>query len=87
LAVFLKRKDGLIARLLTTQNNKKSKVKLSHYTPWRRLGGEEYSSYSLTTLALDGRDSPAALYPRGKGLRYPLNSRLSGPQSRSGHRG
>jgi hypothetical protein len=32
----------------------KSKVKQSLYTPWRRLGGEEYSSYSFTTSALDG---------------------------------
>jgi hypothetical protein len=29
------------------------KVKLSRYTPWRRLGGEGYSSYSFTTSALD----------------------------------
>jgi hypothetical protein len=29
------------------------KVKPSLYTPWRRLGGEEYSSYSFTTSALD----------------------------------
>jgi hypothetical protein len=31
--------------------------------------------------------APAALYPRGKGSRYPLYRRLGGPQSRSGHRG
>jgi hypothetical protein len=31
---------------------KKSK-KQSLYTPWRRLGGEGYSSYSITTSALD----------------------------------
>jgi hypothetical protein len=30
------------------------KLKLSHYMPWRYLGGEEYSSYSFLTLALDG---------------------------------
>jgi hypothetical protein len=30
------------------------KVKQSRYTPWRRLGGEEYSSYSFSTSALDG---------------------------------
>jgi hypothetical protein len=28
--------------------------------------------------------APAALYPRGKDPRYPLDKRLSGPQSRSG---
>jgi hypothetical protein len=32
----------------------KWKVKKFHYTPWRRLGGEEYSSYSFMTSALDG---------------------------------
>jgi hypothetical protein len=50
------------------------------------LGGERrYSSYSITTSALDGvsgQRAPAALYPR-----YPLYTRLGGPQSRSGHRG
>jgi hypothetical protein len=30
-----------------------SKVKLSHYTPWRRLGERSYSSYSFLTSALD----------------------------------
>jgi hypothetical protein len=30
--------------------------------------------------------APAALYPRGNDLRYPLDRRLGGPQSRSGHR-
>jgi hypothetical protein len=33
------------------------------------------------------RHAPAALYPRGKDPRYPLDGRLGGPQSRSGHRG
>jgi hypothetical protein len=31
-----------------------SEVKQSRYTPWRRLGGEVYSSYSFTTSALGG---------------------------------
>jgi hypothetical protein len=31
----------------------KGKVKLSRYTAWRRLGREEYSSYSFSTSALD----------------------------------
>jgi hypothetical protein len=43
------------------------------------LGGEEYSSYSFLTLALDvvsgKRHAPAAFYPR-----YPLDKRLVGPQ-------
>jgi hypothetical protein len=30
------------------------KLKLSHYTPWRRLGEKRYSSYSFSTPALDG---------------------------------
>jgi hypothetical protein len=30
------------------------KVKLSRYTPWRRLGERRYSSYSLLSSALDG---------------------------------
>jgi hypothetical protein len=29
------------------------KLKLSHYTPWRRLGERLYSSYSFMTSALD----------------------------------
>jgi hypothetical protein len=28
-------------------------LKLSHYTPWRRLGERRYSSYSFSTSALD----------------------------------
>jgi hypothetical protein len=58
-------------------------LKLFHYTPWRSLGGEKYSSYSFSNSELE----PAALYPRGKDPRYPLNRRLGGPQSRSRHRG
>jgi hypothetical protein len=33
------------------------------------------------------RRAPAALYPRGKGPRYPLYRRLGGPQSQPGLRG
>jgi hypothetical protein len=36
------------------------KVKQPRYTPWRRLGGEEYSSYSFTTSALDGGEWSAS---------------------------
>jgi hypothetical protein len=36
------------------------KVKQSHYTPWMRLGGEEYSSYSFSTSALDGGEWSAS---------------------------
>jgi hypothetical protein len=58
---------------------------------WRRRGERRYSSYSITTSALDGvsgqRYSPAVLHPCGKDLRYPLDKRLGGPQNQSGHRG
>jgi hypothetical protein len=36
------------------------KVKQSRYTPWRRFGGEEYSSYSFSTSALDGGEWSAS---------------------------
>jgi hypothetical protein len=68
----------------------KVKVKQSHNTRGAR-GERRYSSYSFTTSALDGvsgqRHAPAAFYSRGKDPRYPLDRRLGGPQSRSGHRG
>jgi hypothetical protein len=67
------------------------KLKLSSYTPRRRLEVRRYSSYSFSTSALHGVSgqchAPAALYPRVKDPRYPLYRRLGGPQSRSGHRG
>jgi hypothetical protein len=52
------------------------KLKLFHYTPWRRLRGEEYSSYSLSTSALDRAEWSAsrpgrALAP-GKGPTVPI---------------
>jgi hypothetical protein len=34
--------------------SKTTKLKLSHYTPWRRLGERRYSSYSFLASALDG---------------------------------
>jgi hypothetical protein len=40
-------------------------VKQSRYTPWRRLGGEEYSSYSFTTSALVGGEWSASRPGRG----------------------
>jgi hypothetical protein len=53
-----------------------NKVKQSRYTPWRRLGGEEYSSYSFTTSALDGGELSASLpgraLPPGKGPPVPI---------------
>jgi hypothetical protein len=71
--------------------SKKKEVKQSRYSPWRRMRERRYSSYSFTTSALDGvsgqRHAPAALYPRGKDPRYPLDRKLGGPQSRSWHGG
>jgi len=50
-----------------------------------------YSSYSFKTPILDGVSgqchAPAALNPRGKDPRYPLDRRVGGPHRRSGHRG
>jgi hypothetical protein len=65
--------------------------KLPHYTPWRRLGDRRYSSYPFSTLALDKSEwstpRPGHALSPGKDPRYPLNSRLGGPQSRSGYSG
>jgi len=52
------------------------KVKQSRYTPWRRLGREEYSSYSFTTSALDwgewSASCPGRALPPGKGPPVPI---------------
>jgi hypothetical protein len=48
----------------------RGKAKQSRYTPWRRLGGEEYSSYSFTTSALD--EVSGQRHARRKDPRYPL---------------
>jgi hypothetical protein len=51
---------------------------------------EDYSSYSFLTSALDGGECSASLLGRalspGKGPPTPLDRRLGGPQSWSGHR-
>jgi hypothetical protein len=47
----------------------------THTQPWHYMG------------VSGQRHAPAALYPRGKDPRYPLDRRLGGPQSRSGRRG
>jgi hypothetical protein len=54
----------------------KEKLKLSHYTPRRRLGERKYSSCSVSTSALDGGEWSAsrpdrALAP-GKGSPVPI---------------
>jgi hypothetical protein len=52
------------------------KVKLSRYTPWRRLGGRRYSFYSFLTSALDGGEwsasRPDRALPPGKGPPVPI---------------
>jgi hypothetical protein len=58
------------------------KVKQSHCTPWRHLGGEGYSYYSFLTSELDGSEwsasCPGHALPPGKGPRYPLDRKLGG---------
>jgi len=53
----------------------KSEVKLSSYHHAGDKGKRRYSSYPFLTLALD-RGEWSVLY-----LRYPLDTRLGGPQS------
>jgi hypothetical protein len=70
-----------------------SKAKQSSLTTYHEGTRRErrYRSYSFMTLALDvvggQRHAPAALYPKGKDPRYPLDTRLGGPQSWYGHKG
>jgi hypothetical protein len=58
-----------------------SKVKLSHYMSWN----------SFSTLALEGGEwsasHPSHALPLGKVPWYPLDRKLDGSQSQSGHRG
>jgi hypothetical protein len=60
-------------------------VKLSHNTPMEEQGERMYSSCSI-----DGGEwsesCPGRALPPGKDPRCPLDRRLGGPQSRSGHR-
>jgi hypothetical protein len=54
------------------------------------VGERMHSSYSFLTLALDGVISVTSrprCRPPGKGPKVPLDRRLGGAQSRSGHRG
>jgi hypothetical protein len=52
------------------------KLKLSHYTPRRRLGERRYSSYSFSTSALDGGEwlasRPGRPFAPGKGPPVPV---------------
>jgi hypothetical protein len=55
---------------------KTEKAKQSRHTPWWRLGGEEYSSYSFFTSALDGDEwsasRPGRALASGKGPSVPI---------------
>jgi hypothetical protein len=55
------------------------------------IGKRQYSFYTFLTSALDGgqwlASRPGRALSVGKDLRYPLDRRLDGPQSRSGQRG
>jgi hypothetical protein len=70
---------------------RRHKGKQSHNTHVEAKGGEEISSYSFMILALDGvsghHNAHTVFNPWGKESRNPLNRRLGGSQSRSGHRG
>jgi hypothetical protein len=67
-----------------------TKLKLSHYTPRRRLGERKYSPYSFSTSTLDGNEwsasHPARALSPGNGLTYPMYRRLGGLQRQSGNR-
>jgi hypothetical protein len=69
---------------------KTSIVKLSHYSSYRRQGGEEYSSYSFLTSTLYGGEwsvsRPGRALPPEKDLLCPLDRRPGGLQSWSGYR-
>jgi hypothetical protein len=75
--------------ILTIKNEQKRKsVQLRHAGT---KGERRYSSYSFSTSALDmgewSAPRPGWDLPLGKDPRYPLDRRLAGPQSWSGHRG
>jgi hypothetical protein len=65
-------------------------AKLSRCPHIGAKGERKYTSYSFLTLVLDVGEWSASHFGRallaGKDPRYPLYTRLGGPQSRSGHR-
>jgi hypothetical protein len=76
LTTFWNSTSTIFTSLFTRVQLVASKVKQSRYTPWRRLGGEEYSFYSFTTSALDGGEwsasRPGRALPPGKGPPVPI---------------
>jgi hypothetical protein len=71
--------------LFQFQVKAKLKVKLFLLTPWKHARRTEVCLRSFLTSTLDrvGNFTTRPLHPR-KGHRYPMNSRLVGPQWRSG---
>jgi hypothetical protein len=72
---------------LTKELEELQNIRGRHWGAW---GEREYSSYSFSTSALDGGEwsvsRPGRALDPGKGPRYPMYSRLGGPQRWSGHR-
>jgi hypothetical protein len=52
--------DGGVHTSETSVYFYETKLKLSHYTPWRRLGKRKYSSYLFLTSALYGGEWSAS---------------------------
>jgi hypothetical protein len=78
-------------RLCTSSGILRRLVWCNPTTRHGKLGGEKrYSSYSFLTSALSGvsgqRHDPAALYPRENYPLTPLDRKLDGTHSWSGHR-
>ena len=57
--------------------------------PWKYIGGEEVYLHSFLTSALDSGEwltsPPPGSYTPEKEPRYPMNRRLGGPSSQTGH--
>jgi hypothetical protein len=84
ISVFTKTPQDLIIK-------SKSKVKLSLYCHAGTKGERLYSSYSFLTSAVDGDEWSASHSGCALSLRmdlwYPLERKMGGPRSWSGHRG
>jgi hypothetical protein len=81
--------EGYVHNVFVLLHNFKILKNKSSATAMQEKRGRGVSIYSFLTSAQDRSDqrhAPAAFYTRGKDPRYPLYRRLSGPQSRSGHR-
>jgi hypothetical protein len=90
-SVALRTTESLVRERSSWQHESNSTEKLSRNRHSVDKGERRYSSYSLFASTLDGvsgrRHASAGLYLLEKDSRYPVDRRLGGPQSRSGHRG